>query len=747
MPPSELPLTNAEMRTLLAAVLEVSRNVASTLPLKPLLSLILQQLKTVVNYTGAAITSVEGDHFVFLDYQGPGPRDEILRLRVPLHAPTGHREVAQRRQPVIIADMWVNPPWSGVVEEQLDEAVQNHFRYAYSWLGLPLLVNDELVGVLRLDHTEIGHFTEHDAHLGLAFAEQAAVAIKNARLFAAEQRVAERTHELATLLHVARTVTLTLDIEHLLGLILDQLKTVVAYSAASIMTLDNGMFQTRAYRGPFPEDRALQIRYRPDNQMDEAVLTTQQPYFIPDLHDNSPIARYFQSIAGVGFAALYGQTHAWLRLPLVVKERVIGVLTLHHSTPNYYLSRHIELVMAFAGQAAVAVENASLFEARQRRAEQFRIISEVGQRITSILDVDQLLGQTARLIQEAFGYYHVHIGLIEGELVVFKPAAGVWHNEPQCICCNLVRVRVGQEGLTGRVAAVGEPILVADVSRDPRYIPVAEGQTGSNLVLPLKVKGQVIGVLDVESERISAFDAGDLIVLQSLANQVAVAIENARLYEQAQQLAALQERQKLARELHDSVSQALYGIALGARTARVQLDRDPTQAAEPLDYVLSLAEAGLAEMRALIFELRPESLAAEGLVAALEKLAASLRVRHRLDVQTMFAEEPETSLEIKQALYRIAQEATHNIVKHARAGRVNLRLQQTNEEITLEIRDDGIGFNTREAFPGHLGLPSMRERAERCGGTVAIDSAPGAGTQVRVRVYRRHHPLSPQVQE
>ncbi|MBX3060942.1 MAG: histidine kinase, partial [Anaerolineae bacterium] len=172
----------------------------------------------------------------------------------------------------------------------------------------------------------------------------------------------------------------------------------------------------------------------------------------------------------------------------------------------------------------------------------------------------------------------------------------------------------------------------------------------------------MIGVLDVESERINAFDADDLIVLQLLANQIATAIENARLYEQAQQLAALQERQKLARELHDSVSQALYGIALGARTARVQLERDPAQAVEPVEYVLSLAEAGLAEMRALIFELRPESLATEGLVAALEKQAAALRTRHLVEVITDFAPDPDVSLEAKEALYRVTQEALHNVV-------------------------------------------------------------------------------------
>ncbi len=137
-------------------------------------------------------------------------------------------------------------------------------------------------------------------------------------------------------------------------------------------------------------------------------------------------------------------------------------------------------------------------------------------------------------------------------------------------------------------------------------------------------------------------------------------------------VATLEERQRLARELHDSVSQALYGIALGARTARTQLERDPAKVVEPLDYVLSLAEAGLAEMRALIFELRPESLQNEGLLGALTKVSDAVRTRHKLDVVTSFCPEPNISLDAKEMLYRVTQEAIYNVIKHASATRIEV---------------------------------------------------------------------------
>lgn len=209
------------------------------------------------------------------------------------------------------------------------------------------------------------------------------------------------------------------------------------------------------------------------------------------------------------------------------------------------------------------------------------------------------------------------------------------------------------------------------------------------------------------------------------------------LYAQAQELAAFRERHRLARELHDSVSQALYGISLGAHTIQEVLEsrsEQPEQAMASLAYVIALTEAGLAEMRALIFELRPESLETEGLVAALTKQIAVLQTRYKLTVDTNLCAEPELPLERKEALYRIAHEAINNTVKHARANMIILRLSDLGNEVSLEIGDNGRGFNPDGIFPGHLGLTSMRERAIKAGGTITIESDPGKGTRTCVRV-------------
>jgi PAS domain S-box-containing protein len=287
-----------------------------------------------------------------------------------------------------------------------------------------------------------------------------------------------------------------------------------------------------------------------------------------------------------------------------------------------------------------------------------------------------------------------------------------------------------------------EPVLVRDLRRflleDPHYAPVhrfvREVPWDITYSLPLASRHRTVGAIFFCYLPGHEPGEDEQVFLRAVADQTAVALENARLFAEARGKAALEERQRLARELHDSVSQALYGIALGAKTARKLVDQNPQLVADPLDYVLTLAEAGLAEMRALIFELRPESLETEGLVAALEKQAAALRARHEIEVETSLCDEPGASPEVKDALYRIAQEALHNTVKHARAGSVKIEMGCVPGQITLEVTDDGVGFDAGGDFPGHLGLRSMRERAGRLGGTLELESSPGGGTVVRARI-------------
>lgn len=206
--------------------------------------------------------------------------------------------------------------------------------------------------------------------------------------------------------------------------------------------------------------------------------------------------------------------------------------------------------------------------------------------------------------------------------------------------------------------------------------------------------------------------------------------------------AVLEERRRLSRELHDHLSQILYGIGLGAHSLKAQMQQDPTKASAALDYIIDLADAGLSEMRTLIFDLRPEGLIADGLTQALSGIAQIVRARHGLEVDAAFNAEPDASVATKEALYRIAQEAVTNLVRHAQAGRVQLRLREDLERLTLEILDDGIGFDPDLPHPGRFGLHSMRERAQRLGGWLEVQTAPGKGVRITAslpKVVRKSH--------
>ncbi len=287
-----------------------------------------------------------------------------------------------------------------------------------------------------------------------------------------------------------------------------------------------------------------------------------------------------------------------------------------------------------------------------------------------------------------------------------------------------------------------EPLLVRDVRKlildDGLYAPIHRfaGQVPWDVayIVPLVFRGRILGAIHLYYLPDEEPGEDERVFLGGVADQTAVAVENARLFAQASDKAALEERQRLARELHDSVSQALYGIVLSVKSARTLLDIDPVKAADLIDYVHSLGETGMTEMRALIFELRPESLEKEGLVAALEKQAAALRARHEIEVEATLCDEPEAPLSTKEAVYRVVQEALHNIVKHARASKARPSMGCDRERITLEVLDDGAGFDAGGDFPGHLGLRSMRERASRLGGTLEVESAAGRGTRIRARI-------------
>jgi len=379
-----------------------------------------------------------------------------------------------------------------------------------------------------------------------------------------ELRVAERTHELATLLEISNAAALSKELEPLLGRALDLLRQVVHYDGATVYRLEAGVLTGVLHRGPVPaaEVQGLRMQVRhPSLAYD--LISTQAPVLLPDAQDDTPAARAVREAAGAAFDTLFSYVRGWLGIPLAVKGSVVGLMTLQRSEPGGFDEREVRLAQAFGGQLAVA-------------------------------------------------------------------------------------------------------------------------------------------------------------------------LENARLYAQAQELAVLEERQNLARDLHDAVSQTLFSASLAADVLPRLWDKDRERGLECLAEVRGLTRGALAEMRTLLLELRPVSLVETDLAALLQQLGEAASSRARIPVTVDAVPQCALPASVQVAVYRIAQEALNNVVKHSGASRATVTLRYLGPEsgVALEVIDDGCGLPVAAQGSTGMGLRIMHERAAEVGASLDVSSVTGAGTSI-----------------
>jgi len=292
---------------------------------------------------------------------------------------------------------------------------------------------------------------------------------------------------------------------------------------------------------------------------------------------------------------------------------------------------------------------------------------------------------------------------------------------------------VARDGLAGWVVEHGEPLLVPNLADSPRpllSLPATGSQT--YLGVPIRAKGRTLGVISIVGEPGRRFSTGEVSLLATVADQVGVAIENAQLYRQAEHLAVMRERQRLARELHDSVTQSLYSLTLLAEAGRRLASAGELERVE--EAVTRLGEIGhhaLKEMRLLVYELRPLALQREGLVSAIQQRLDAVERRAGVEAALEVAGTIRLPEPVEEELYRIVQEALNNALKHSGATAVTVRIATGPERTEIEIADNGRGFDPEAVSRDRgMGLVGMQERAEKLGGSLAVQSAPGQGTRV-----------------
>ena len=291
------------------------------------------------------------------------------------------------------------------------------------------------------------------------------------------------------------------------------------------------------------------------------------------------------------------------------------------------------------------------------------------------------------------------------------------------------------DAITGQVALIKQPIAVEDVAHDTRVDHRITDPEGIRALLqvPIQIDGEVFGVFGVNYGHEHRFTGAEERLLVALAERAANAIANARKYEHAQYAATLEERQRLARDLHDAVTQTLFAAGLSAEALQGIWAADPDLGQQCLREVRRLIWGALAETRTMLVELRPSALTETDLHELLQQLvqAAAARVPALETVVTVDGDHRITP-ELQVGLYRVAQEALNNIVKHADARHVEVHLSRRPDRVELSVSDDGRGFDPHSIPAGHLGIGIMRERVEAIGGILSIDTEPGGGSCLRV---------------
>lgn len=372
-------------------------------------------------------------------------------------------------------------------------------------------------------------------------------------------------------------------------------------------------------------------------------------------------------------------------------------------------------------------------ELEQAHRNHIEALLDSAMALTSTLEIDDVLGHILGNLSRVLPHDVSNIMVAdEDDIFIFRQTV-----ETNADLSTSSRQSLKADGLTGTVSHLFEidyPVLVTDTQQSPLLIPDFENQDVRSYVgLPVVVGKEVIGFLNLGSYQRDYFNETHINYLQIFALQAGSAIQNARLFKQAQTIAALEERQHLARELHDSVTQTLFSANTIAEALPTIMEKAPQKASEYLNELHLLTRGAMSEMRSLLFELRPATIAQTDICVLLGELCHTFTGQTRIVVETQLPNKMPLAPDIQLAFYRIAQETFNNIVKYARASHVTLKLSQVDQWVELSISDDGKGFDPKVIKPGHFGLKMMQERADAVHAELSIQSQPGSGTQIRLR--------------
>jgi len=517
-----------------ALIYEVGQRVSGELELDALLSGIVTAVCDAFGYYSAMLMLLDEKaerltlQSIAGGYAGVFPQDLSIAVGegiIGYAALTGETQVS--------GDVIQNPHYVRKAQEE-----------TRSELAVPIESGQQVIGVLNLQGHEFEAFDETDVVAMETLSTQIATAIENARLL---QDTRTHVEELAVLNELGQALTTRLDVEQ----VLDE-----TYRGASRL-MDTSNFYI-ALHNPDKEEEITFALDVVEGEVQEPYVTRPAGRGLAEyvIHNRTPLlieADLPERLKEMGIELAGRAALSWVGVPLVVGDRVLGMMAAvqGHTTSRAYDEHDRDLLLSIANQTAIALQNAYLFEETRRRAAQLALINDVGGKIAAVLELDSVLDRAAHLVQESFGYHHVALFTVDRERdeMVMRTRAGDFAP----LFPRDHRLKLGQ-GMVGWVSLHGEALLANDVETEPRYVNLYPDviPTRSELSVPIRVSQEVMGVLDVQSPRRDAFDENDVMVIETLADQVAVAIDNARLYEAVQR--ELVERVRAEEALAQSVS-------------------------------------------------------------------------------------------------------------------------------------------------------------------------------------------------
>lgn len=746
---------------------QVGMALGSTLDYDEILDRILEGLAQVVQCDAANIQLIRGGEARIIrgrGYDRFGIAADMETLTLPLDKTPLLRQMVETRRPVIVRDVLAEPRWFA------PEAWSGRPPFCRSWMGAPIVVRNEVIGFINADSIEPNAYSERDAETLALFAAQAGVALQNARLYAEarEQRaIAEALRQAAVALGSS------LNAEEILDQILVLLERVIPYDASNIQTIQDGrviLARMRGYEriGPDAERAAREAFFRAHDAPNiRRMLETRKPHVISDTWSDPQWVR----VPGLEWI------RSWAAAPIIVEDEVVGFINADGTEPGEYDARHADILDAFARQAASALLNARLYEQSQRQLRELSAIYQVGQRLQQLQPPIALAQEAIRALSEVIGYEHGSVMLLDSETGVLETVALIEKGmdapslEAEMEPVRAFDIRLGR-GITGWVAEHGESLRVDDVRTDPRYIGVREGMM-SELCVPMKVGDRVIGVINVESVRPAAYSESDQRLLETVAAQLAVAIHNARLYEDLQRA---YEQLKLSQ---DEAMRAERLRALGQMASGIAHDFNNV-----LTPVLGYLELALEHpampdgARADVERARRGALAASSIVARLREfyrprdaaepfgpVDLNRVIREAVDltrprwrdipqeqgivIDTRLDLGPSPRVQGDPAALR---DLLTNLIANAvdampNGGSITIRTETEGEHVLLSVADTGVGmseevrrrafepfFSTKGSQGTGLGLSICYGIVQRHGGTIDLRSEQGKGTTVLVRL-------------